>query len=103
MTGRADPRDAVDVDPRVSLVSEQGIARVYPHPHLRGAGGERVLRVLGSDQSVFWIGGREEDGITLRAELDTTSPLNGVTDKTTVLGEQLHVPASEPRQVPRCP
>ena len=101
VTGRADSRDAVDVDPRVSLVSEQRIARVYPHPYPRGARGERPLRVLGGDQSVVRIGEREEDRITLRAELDAASTLDCATDKATVLGEQLDVPTSERLDEPR--
>jgi hypothetical protein len=68
---------------------------MYPHAHSGGARGERLLRVLGGHQSVVRIGEREEDGITLRPELDTPSTLDGATDKAAVLGEELHVPVSE--------
>ena len=101
MAGPADPRGAVDVEPVVRVVGEDGPARVHAHADLHGcplgpvARGERALCCERGGERGTRIGEGDEELVGAAVDLVAVRLRDRLADQPPVLREDLRVLVAE--------
>ena len=88
---RGDPRRAVDVDPHVALVRDDRLAGVDSHADADRAPLERLTPVGCRGDRVGGSGERDEEGVTLRVDLDAAVPRERLPQRAAVVVEEVCV------------
>jgi hypothetical protein len=86
-----DPRRSVDIDADVPIVRNEWLAGVNTDPNACPTISESVLRAAGSNNCVARSGEREEEGVSLRVDLDAPCGGARLPDDAPVLGQGLRV------------
>ena len=93
--GGGDPRRPVHVEPHVSLVGPERLARMQAHPHTHWAARERALRLGSRRHCIGRTRKCDEEGVALRVDLDPLVPPPGVSQRTAVLGKHRRIPVAQ--------
>ena len=101
MRGCRDPSRAVDVEPDVALVGDEGLAGVDPHPHLHRAVCQRSSCAGSGRDRVGSAREGDEEGVALRVDLDAVRLLEGRAERSAMRAEQIGVGGSVLTQQPR--
>ncbi len=91
MRGGGDPRRAVDVDADVAFFGHDRLARVHAHADPDEAVREHLLRLGGRRDGVGGSWERDEEGVTLRVDLDARVAREGIPQRAPMIGEELDV------------
>ena len=107
VTGSADPRGAVDVEPDVALRGAHGLAGVEPHPIAYGDAAGPLPgpdRELALDRRLDRVAGGREDEVqpvARRAALDGAVARERLADQAMVIGQHLGIAVAELLEQPR--
>ena len=93
--GGGDPRRPVHVEPHVSLVGPERLARMQAHPHTHWAARQRALRVGSRRHCIGRPRKCNEEGVALRVDLDPLVQPPGVSQRTAVLGKHRRIPVAQ--------
>src|SRR2546423_13074309 len=81
----------MDIDADVALLGHERLAGVDSHSHADRAGPEGALAGLRGGEGVLRARERDEEGVSLRVDLDAAVTLEGLPQHAAVLGEDVRV------------
>jgi hypothetical protein len=99
--GRRDARGPMDVHADIALLGQERLPGVESHADADRAGLERLPRIFGSRCRISRAGECDEEGVSLRVDLDAVVPREGVSQGLAMLGEQVAVAVAMLPQQPR--
>jgi hypothetical protein len=91
--GGRDPGGPVHIGAHAPLGRSKRGARVDPDTHPDGPGSQRTITVSGGFERTVRRAEREEEGVTLRVDLDAAMPSEGFPEHAAVLGQGVRVGA----------
>src|SRR5439155_12312154 len=99
--GRRDPGRTMDIDPDVSLLGDDRLACVQAHAYANRPLAQRLLGVRRCCERVLRTPKGDEEGVTLRVDLDAVVAVKDLAQKAPVVGERVDVAVAELMVQPR--
>ncbi len=86
-----DPRRPVEVDSDVATVDQKRRTGVYSYTHLNGAAAKSLMRLIRSGERAMRRRKRDEERVSLRVNLHTAVPLEGISQSPAMLNKRLRI------------